>query len=46
MVKVQPGYMPLGKHQTYYRIVGELSEKPPLMLTYGGPAQHIIILRC
>lgn len=37
MVKVQTGYMPFGKYQTYYRIVGEATTKAPLVLIHGGP---------
>lgn len=37
MVRVQEGYMPFGKYQTYYRIVGEKSTKAPLLLLHGGP---------
>lgn len=37
MVKVEEGYMPFRGYQTYYRIVGEPSEKPPLLLLHGGP---------
>lgn len=31
------GYMPFEGYQTYYRIVGEPSNKPPLVLLHGGP---------
>lgn len=37
MVRIQEGYVPFGKYQTYYRIVGEKSEKAPLLLLHGGP---------
>lgn len=29
--------MPFLGHRTYYRIVGEASEKTPLLLLHGGP---------
>ena len=35
--QVTEGYMPFMGHQTYYRIVGCLSEKSPLLLLHGGP---------
>ena len=35
--KITEGYMPFMGHQTYYRIVGEESEKAPLLLLHGGP---------
>ena len=31
------GYMPYLGYQTYYRIVGEPSSKPTLLLLHGGP---------
>lgn len=31
------GYMPYLGYQTYYRIVGEPSSKPALLLLHGGP---------
>ncbi len=34
---VSEGYMPFLGYQTYYRIVGEASEKPALLLLHGGP---------
>lgn len=37
MTRVQEGYMPFGDYKTYYRIVGEKSEKAPLLLLHGGP---------
>ena len=36
-MKVTEGYMPFLEYQTYYRIVGEASEKAPLLLLHGGP---------
>ncbi|WP_462259537.1 proline iminopeptidase [Vagococcus teuberi] len=36
-MKVTEGYMPFLEYQTYYRIVGEASEKTPLLLLHGGP---------
>ena len=35
--RITEGYMPFMDHQTYYRIVGEPSEKTPLLLLHGGP---------
>lgn len=37
MTKVREGWMPFGEFKTYYRIVGEKSEKAPLLLLHGGP---------
>ena len=34
---IQEGYMPYLGYQTYYRIVGEPSNKPALVLLHGGP---------
>lgn len=34
---ITEGYMPFMGYQTYYRIVGEPSEKAPLLLLHGGP---------
>lgn len=35
---VQEGFMPFGKYQTYYRVVGDLtSGQTPLLLLHGGP---------
>ncbi|WP_251546672.1 proline iminopeptidase [Limosilactobacillus caecicola] len=36
-MQIQEGYVPFGKYQTYYRIVGNESKKPPLLLLHGGP---------
>ncbi len=36
-MKVVEGYMPFLGYQTYYRIVGENTKKPPLVLLHGGP---------
>lgn len=36
-MKVTEGYMPFLNYQTYYRIVGEESEKTPLLFLHGGP---------
>ena len=36
-MKVEEGYMPYLGYQTYYRIVGEKSDKAPLLLLHGGP---------
>lgn len=35
--KITEGYMPFMGYQTYYRIVGEETEKAPLLLLHGGP---------
>ena len=35
----------MGYH-TYYRIVGEASEKAPLLLLHGGPGSTTTISRC
>lgn len=37
MTKIQEGYMPFGQYRTYYRIVGQPSDKAPLLLLHGGP---------
>lgn len=34
---ITEGYMPFMGYKTYYRIVGEKSEKAPLLLLHGGP---------
>ena len=34
---IREGYMPFLDWQTYYRIVGEDSGKPALLLLHGGP---------
>ena len=34
---ISEGYMPFLGYQTYYRIVGEPSNKPALLLLHGGP---------
>ncbi|WP_295730632.1 proline iminopeptidase [uncultured Limosilactobacillus sp.] len=36
-MKIKTGYLSFGKYHTYYRIVGEPSPKPPLVLLHGGP---------
>ena len=36
-MKVTEGYMPFLEYQTYYRIVGEKTDKAPLLLLHGGP---------
>ena len=36
-MKIVEGYMPFLEYQTYYRIVGEKSDKAPLLLLHGGP---------
>jgi proline iminopeptidase len=35
--RITEGYMPFIGHRTYYRIVGEASDKAPLLLLHGGP---------
>ncbi len=35
--QITEGYMPFIGYQTYYRIVGESSDKAPLLLLHGGP---------
>ena len=35
--RITEGYMPFLDYQTYYRIVGEPSDKAPLLLLHGGP---------
>jgi proline iminopeptidase len=37
MKTVKEGFMPFHGLRTYYRIVGEASQKPPLVLLHGGP---------
>ena len=37
MVQVQEGFMPFHGYQTYYRIVGQKSNKAPLLMLHGGP---------
>lgn len=37
MINIKEGWMPFGDYQTYYRIVGEPTPKPPLLLLHGGP---------
>jgi proline iminopeptidase len=34
---ISEGYMPFLGYRTYYRIVGEPSDKPALLLLHGGP---------
>ena len=36
-MKITEGYMPFKGFQTYYRIVGEATDKAPLLLLHGGP---------
>lgn len=35
--RIEEGWMPFGKFKTYYRIVGEHTALPPLVLLHGGP---------
>lgn len=37
MVKIQEGFMPFRGYQTYYRVVGQPSDKTPLLMLHGGP---------
>ena len=37
MVQVQEGFMPFHGYQTYYRIVGQKSNKAPLLMLHCGP---------
>lgn len=36
-MEIIEGKMPFMGYETYYRIVGKRSEKPPLVLLHGGP---------
>lgn len=36
-MKITTGKMPFMGHETYYRIVGETTNQPPLLLLHGGP---------
>lgn len=36
-MKIQTGKMPFKGFETYYRIVGEKTANPPLLLLHGGP---------
>lgn len=36
-MKISEGYMPFMGHHTYYRTVGERTDKAPLVLLHGGP---------
>lgn len=36
-MKINEGYMPFMGHHTYYRTVGERTDKAPLILLHGGP---------
>lgn len=36
-MKINEGYMPFMGHHTYYRTVGERTDKAPLILMHGGP---------
>lgn len=45
-MNVVTGYMPFKGFKTFYRVVGEPSDKAPLVLLHGRvPAPLIIILR-
>ncbi len=39
--KITEGYMPFLGHETYYRIVGEASDKAPLLLLHVGAGIRI-----
>lgn len=43
-MKIEEGYMPFRDYKTYYRIVGEPSDKTPLLLLHGGLDHPIITL--
>lgn len=36
-MKIETGMMPFRGFETYYRVVGEKTAKPPLLLLHGGP---------
>jgi proline iminopeptidase len=36
-LEIKTGFIPFGKYQTWYRIVGAPSDKTPLLLLHGGP---------
>ena len=36
-MKISEGYMPFMGQHTYYRTVGERTDKAPLILLHGGP---------
>jgi proline iminopeptidase len=36
-MKITEGYMPFMGYKTYYRIAGESTDKPPILLLHGGP---------
>ena len=36
-MKINEGYMPFMGYKTYYRTVGERTDKAPLILLHGGP---------
>ena len=36
-MKINEGYMPFMGYKTYYRMVGERTDKAPLILLHGGP---------
>ena len=36
-IRIQEGYMPFMGYKTYFRVVGEASDKAPLLLLHGGP---------
>ena len=36
-MKITEGYMPYLGYRTYYRIVGEKTDRAPLLLLHGGP---------
>lgn len=35
--QIEEGWMPFGQYHTYYRIVGQSTTLPPLVLLHGGP---------
>lgn len=36
-MKISEGYMPFMGQHTYYRTIGERTDKAPLILLHGGP---------
>ena len=34
---IREGFVPFGRYQTYYRVVGKKTKNPPLILLHGGP---------
>lgn len=36
-MKIETGYMPFKGFKTFYRVVGEKTDRAPLVLLHGGP---------